>query len=933
MDGLNIQLVNHMHDSPQGATRYVLLPMTDLFEYHLPRDLDFSAVDSFIEPVSISQHFFGREYEGNFEGHPWRGGTEYACALVFEKHVAKAGSHEPATTEKYLTVMVLETRSREARALAIASDKHPLERSGPHHRPLLVQWALDSKPFAKEAASTFSFIQSGDNPALRPAEWLSIEFSRKRWSTSALMVDIGMSPDDSARESEFRSLAATMAEGRRRRCARFGTGMSEMMKAKGFDPDRFNIAVIGTNNTGKSTMANMVFFGAHNESRFKQFVSLAKENIAPHDKTRADEFQDLAQDQKEMLLSLMSGYALHSAKDGRATTFDMNNSKDLSTWFPNSVLWDLPGLEVSDGGVEKWAAKVSLNYFDAAIVVCEKQFSEDDFWLFQHLQQAIVNGAHRSIPMFLVRSKMDYAIVGEFEEYVDKGGLGREWDFNWSALSAKLRQDMLEGLEKANKQFAEEDAMLVMSTEACLSTGNFYFLGKSDKVESAGYVDQKIPFTIAEQVHRIFENQAALIRRRLLPLAQHKAMRINGTLGLCAFAELEAAVMCLEVPFDPPDFDEIDLRIDTGSPAQLGFGIKKQRMDYLIKAPEDDDEPDKRAVYGIQEDDFLLEFPIGEPVSKLGKKPDLSKKLNEVGKKVFHILIGRARAENDFSCWRNSVFRQLVHGSFGEVMEDEYNLSQEAIVRIYGKKHGASMESIRRLVKQIRDARPQGAGITLEMKAISDWASAYTLSNKGRGGEVEYCTMLNDATRCDENPAVTHAYTVLCAMKAELVVDREAPESSARLLAKIPKCFKNIHGRVWLETVFRGISIPGDKVDDVFFIGNKYRVPFFLATSCKEYVADQFARRSKKKSPAHKMAIFRIDVSEMPLHAAFVKAAPPNPQEEYEFLFVPYSCFEVTSISYTTGTYSICLKAFPCNKDIPGGPMENSSSWPLIDWH
>eukprot|EP00929_Paragymnodinium_shiwhaense_P048352 TRINITY_DN24458_c0_g1_i1.p1 TRINITY_DN24458_c0_g1~~TRINITY_DN24458_c0_g1_i1.p1 ORF type:complete len:975 (-),score=220.01 TRINITY_DN24458_c0_g1_i1:496-3420(-) len=957
-----IRIRNDVNKHPSASTRYVLKER--------------SAVLKFDTPWSDSSFFLGEEFTARCKANA-------NIALVFEKYVAGPHDYKPADMEQYLSVIVTRRADEDSggwrwSTVAIVSDTYPLENklrrflsllgseafgmafksvlsratSGGSSPPAAVHRdfstnSSDTELFASplpllhrdvSTAETQKlsggYVQSGNSTELQPAGWIQCTPSFREGTNIVvgLSVTIGLSPDDAARAAVSAALAteALVKEAEKKRQTLFGGPVSELMRSKGFDPQRFNIALVGANNTGKSTLANMLFFASHTRARFKQFISEATKRLSELDELDlpSEAETNEAAALRSTWCRLLSSYEPHLAREGRTTTFDMENSKDLSVWFPNATLWDLPGLEAQEGDVHSWAKKVSMNYFDAVIFVCEKQFSTDDFWLLQHAQQAIVDGSSKSVPVFLVRSKMDIPIYGEFREFVDEGGgKGRDWTFDWSALSRRLRGDMLEGLELANKIFTTEDSMLAMSTENCLDVKSFYFLGKVENLDGE-VANQRIPFSILQDVHRIFETQAALIRRRLMGLAQRKASSVSGSEPPAAYGHLEAAILCLEPPFDPPEFEEHEVRIDVGAGLEpdVGFGVKYQRKEYHITAP-GEGAADKRATYDIctNGEDVLREFPTG---TSLGRKLDLVEEAQQVGQQFFNIVIGKERKEGT-PCFETSTFKQL-HGRILEVTRELYDLAQEGIVRAFAKKHGASQTSIQDLLESLRSDRAESS--TIETIALSDWTSGEVLENDGRGGEVEFCSMVNDALRCDAQPALTHACTFLRALKVELVADRANPQSSASLIAKIPSKLKDEAGMLIYETVYRGLAMP-DKNAQLFKEGMRYRVPFFLATSFKEHIAHSFADRSLEEQASMRKVVFHFDISDMPLHAAFVQSAPPAPQGEFEFLFVPYSCFEVMRVTLSCRAYVIKLKAFPCNKEAPGGVMDNADSWELMTWH
>ena len=100
----------------------------------------------------------------------------------------------------------------------------------------------------------------------------------------------------------------------------------------------------------------------------------------------------------------------------------------------------------------------------------------------------------------------------------------------------------------------------------------------------------------------------------------------------------------------------------------------------------------------------------------------------------------------------------------------------------------------------------------------------------------------------------------------------------------------------------------------------------FLATSFAEGVADSFIARVPAEFPKVKWRI-RIDPSRKCVHVNLVKKT--NVPGEEEYLFAPYSAFEVLSASWNAGTvaapHEIELLAAVDNKEEP-------EDLPLAPW-
>ena len=101
---------------------------------------------------------------------------------------------------------------------------------------------------------------------------------------------------------------------------------------------------------------------------------------------------------------------------------------------------------------------------------------------------------------------------------------------------------------------------------------------------------------------------------------------------------------------------------------------------------------------------------------------------------------------------------------------------------------------------------------------------------------------------------------------------------------------------------FRGGGLP-DEHQAFYTPGRKYRVPGFLATSMREYVATGFADTASLYRTRLSVVYYvhldprgRDDALFRCRHVNLLNKPPPNP--EVEFLFAPYSVFTVTKVEW-----------------------------------
>ena len=159
------------------------------------------------------------------------------------------------------------------------------------------------------------------------------------------------------------------------------------------------------------------------------------------------------------------------------------------------------------------------------------------------------------------------------------------------------------------------------------------------------------------------------------------------------------------------------------------------------------------------------------------------------------------------------------------------------------------------------------------------WTSALRLRDR------EFCFILNSAVRgdaaalADATAALSRGINTLCVtagtLRGEAVAVTHPPNN----------------------VCLRGGGFD-DKYRGFFVQGRKFRQPAFLATSFSEQVARKFIGWSSM--PVKCLWRVRIDPERKCGHVNLVRKT--NVQGEEEYLFAPYSAFEVLSVSWNAGT-------------------------------
>eukprot|EP00929_Paragymnodinium_shiwhaense_P062825 TRINITY_DN31382_c0_g1_i1.p1 TRINITY_DN31382_c0_g1~~TRINITY_DN31382_c0_g1_i1.p1 ORF type:complete len:923 (-),score=153.83 TRINITY_DN31382_c0_g1_i1:448-3216(-) len=410
--------------------------------------------------------------------------------------------------------------------------------------------------------------------------------------------------------------------------------ISAELAAASFDCRRFNIAVLGSNNTGKSTACNLLFRGASTNAGMKEFLQSVSDTLGAARAATADG-QKIGS-----ILDNLNNFQQFFVREGRATTWDMMRGHDLDIWFPNATVWDLPGLEVQDGSADAYARRACLEAFDAAILVVEKQLSEDDLCLMTYLKQAWSRGAPAAVPTFVLRSKVDRSIVESFRQFVEDGGCERQWLFDWEKFSTKLYRDMLETVSAANRARAPSSHISGDLSKDDLPLERFFAMGLVEDVDKERHIGSRIPLKEVRKLARRFFQQSHQLRHQLKVLAEQK-QRDTGFPGRlpAAVEDLEAAFLGMVRPWDERE-EYVALDIRCPDRKELGFGLKFQRGRRVIVKPAGGKQ-DLRKIHGMQEGDILTEFPIGRPVGRLKDVGELGERIEMQAGTCVSIVVAR----------------------------------------------------------------------------------------------------------------------------------------------------------------------------------------------------------------------------------------------------------------------------------------------------
>eukprot|EP00930_Biecheleria_cincta_P095671 TRINITY_DN87614_c0_g1_i1.p1 TRINITY_DN87614_c0_g1~~TRINITY_DN87614_c0_g1_i1.p1 ORF type:complete len:959 (-),score=163.67 TRINITY_DN87614_c0_g1_i1:36-2834(-) len=894
--------------------------------------------------IMPSQFFDGYEYEAEacYESGRARIST---IQLHFQKNETGVdGMQKPSAKPLFLNVIMGETQTWDERVgdyemkraewIILTScymgDYTGIYRREPNWRnvkPGVYECKLDTE---EQMHNAFGPGRGGLQEYLSPVSWIQLDSG-----SDTVNIHIRQSPADAVHEDKMKALIETVRlkeESERRARERFGPDLHDDLKRAKFDTTRFNVGVVGTNNSGKSSFLNRILLMDNDErlATFKEKIQAIVE----------DTESGVDEEHRHVVLEQVDKLEAFYEAEGRATTWDMvregKSQIDLDAFFANCTFWDLPGIEAADGGADGYGKHVSLNQFDLVFLVTDRMLLEDDFHLILRLQKAMIDGVYKpkGVPFFIIRTKMDLKI----QDHYKKATSQVDWDFPWNNISGDTQMEMLTALQDANRELQKIDESYRLADTA-VPDEHFIFSGNVDQIKS------DLPYQQLERVSNMFEGELAHVRKVLEKAARDKM----------AMTKLVSPIPCInhlirEAMFELPSFLE-ELGVPPSEYVHLsyvpadgkpGFGVKQKREGLVVCAPPKP-EADLRDSIGFQEDDVLVEFPKGSPVPSKKAADHLCKvAADSAGRKVTLVVL-RTLDSDMPRTFANSRFKteyakvaEIDPSTFDPPQDDRtfYNGNVRMIVQQYGGSKFVTRKNIEAYAKILEYERSQQVpdSAPLSEAATCDWTTAQALVSHKRPFATEFCGMVNELFRRDAYPDITNASLFFHHFRDALVT---APKGRKALGAEVslPGAVKEERPRKRELDVstHRGTCMPRPALKFFFEKGKCYRVPFPLASSSNRNTAVNFIKRSHERDPRFLRQVrFEIDNSEKPLHVDYVECLVPG---EDEYLYAPYSCFKVLSWKMEGIMHVITIKAFHDNKQNPDDETRDSEEWPLAMWH
>jgi hypothetical protein len=184
--------------------------------------------------------------------------------------------------------------------------------------------------------------------------------------------------------------------------------------------------------------------------------------------------------------------------------------------------------------------------------------------------------------------------------------------------------------------------------------------------------------------------------------------------------------------------------------------------------------------------------------------------------------------------------------------------------------------------------RPGEVVLNVSAAAQRLWTSTQKLEDVPPQHHAELCSMINRALR-DDAPEVMQSLAVLVRGINVLCITRRKPSEQ-----KLPPAMRT----------FRGGELPMQHVE--FYrarVGQKYRVPGYLATSFSEGVAYSFLYNKFAEGKTPVKWIVEMDPrgrDDPVFKCKQVNYVDTNTLGEEEFLFAPYSVFTVLDVRVPT---------------------------------
>jgi hypothetical protein len=261
----------------------------------------------------------------------------------------------------------------------------------------------------------------------------------------------------------------------------------------------------------------------------------------------------------------------------------------------------------------------------------------------------------------------------------------------------------------------------------------------------------------------------------------------------------------------------------------------------------------------------------------------------------------------------SSRFKQRYDATATPQYQHQVVGAVHGLVQAHAARHGVTAAAVHEFFRRVEQNAAHAGGLVeffneVQHVAVRMWTSAEQLDGK------ELCWILNEALREDE--AVDHTAVISRALNAFCV--RRQAGGGPSLQTRWPASN---------ETV-RGGGLPR-RHRPFFTIGKRYRVPMFLATSGDRPTADAFMQRQAEEPV---LWTFRFDPALRCNHVNFIDRTDNTAGSEAEFLFSPFSAFEVLSVLWSaqphwTRPHEIVVKVAPDNT-----AMEWPEDLPLAPW-
>lgn len=539
------------------------------------------------------------------------------------------------------------------------------------------------------------------------------------------------------------------------------------------------------------------------------------------------------------------------------------DDKDLSEKFGNSVSRAIDAAKTGEMGTTRFYVKSNrTKQYHRLVVITED--TQVDIGV---LERNVLSLQRKCTEL---KKKLDGCIGTQ--DYITAGQVQPLLERKQTELT-DLQNDLESARKASNPMIVElEELIPKLEKEHTLLSNQIDFAVASCDYITAGNLEPDLRKK-KEELNNAKSKLASLLKKPILldtDIGEQKAMAIS--------------------PYVPVDEnpqiteDEISVQIDElTTPTHLSPPIDEKELDIEYQI----DDMDKGWTPGMGDEDLSEKFSYSVtravkevqsgsltiPVFYIKSKTTLLyHKIQVFQNRSPYIMapIVEYELKRDFS---NTFYKKYYKPTKAPRTKKDVVEAIQEIIKWYCNKGGLQYEGGegQEFVEDIVDSVQSEKLLTSEL-CVKLWTNGVKLNNR------EFCNILNEAIRIDDEDVIRSVLTVTMGIKCLLVTDR-----------------LNRSKVNWPEDnlSYRGSTLPVEH-QSFYTPGTHYRVPMYLATSLQKRVAQGFLNILPSKSCPTLWYIHFPE--EKCVHVNFIPQGVGCYADEEEFLFVPYSTFKVKKV-------------------------------------